>query len=221
MAILFTRGSRSRLTSSLRASALVAAPHIPCFASLIHATAQLARGLAHATLNPSCLVEEETVRGYKVEHYYPVEAGEIFQHRYSVIGKLGYGSASTVWLCRDLSKEYRYVALKVYINCSRVQRELPVYNHINSLRSKYEGHNHIRRLLDSFEISGPHGNHTCLVHQALGMNLEELRELIPGGMFAADLMRQSLRDILRGLYFLQEDAGIIHTGIAYLLLRNH
>ena len=50
------------------------------------------------------------------------------------------------------------------------------------------------------------------------MNLEELRDLVPGGMFVADLIRQSLRDILRGLHFLHEEAHIIHTGTAFLLL---
>ena len=28
--------------------------------------------------------------------------GEVFQSRYQVVGKLGYGGYSTAWLCRDL-----------------------------------------------------------------------------------------------------------------------
>ena len=164
------------------------------------------------------MIEEETVRGYKAENYYPVKTGEVFQDRYSVIGKLGYGSTSTVWLCHDLSKEYDYVALKIYINCSKVHRELQVYSHIDSLHSQHAGRDHIRRLLNSFEISGPNGNHTCLVHEALGMNLEELRDLVPDRVFAADLIRQTLRDILRGLHFLHDVARVIHTGKTGFLL---
>lgn len=52
------------------------------------------------------------------------------------------------------------------------------------------------------------------------MNLEELKDLVPGGMFAADLVRQSLRDILRGLHFLHKEARIVHTGTIWLLLRS-
>lgn len=164
----------------------------------------------YETLDPSLLVEEETLRGYKAKHYYPVRIGDLFHDRYSVIGKLGYGSASTVWLCRDLQQEKEYVALKVYINCSKVHRELPIYKHINSLDSEHDGRNYIRKMLDSFEISGPDGKHTYLVHEALGMNPEELRELLDE-LLAPDLIRQSLRGILRGLDFLRE-ARVIHTG---------
>ena len=48
------------------------------------------------------LVEEETLPFYKKEHYFPVHIGEILNPKYQVIGKLGFGSYSTVWLCRDL-----------------------------------------------------------------------------------------------------------------------
>lgn len=36
------------------------------------------------------------------------------------------------------------------------------------------------------------------------MNLEELRDLVPGRTFEADLIRQSLRDVLRAMQFLHE-----------------
>ena len=221
MTCLSIRHVLSRLTSTFCVPALVLDSPIRCTrrVPLKCATARMTHAPSYATLDSSCTIEEEKVRGYKAEHYYPVKTGEVFQHRYSVIGKLGYGSASTVWLCHDLSKEYCYVALKIYINCSKVHREVPIYNHINSLQSQYEGRNHIRRLLDSFEMSGPHGKHTCLVHEALGMNLEELRDLVPDRMFAADLIRQSLRDVLRGLYFLHEEARVIHTSRTECLLQ--
>jgi len=166
----------------------------------------------HQFLDPSVLVEEETVRGYKAEHYYPVRIGEVFQDRYRVIGKLGYGTASTVWLCKDLSGQHEYIALKVYINRSKVHRELPIYKHINSLNSQHDGRDYVRKLIDSFELSGPDGEHTCLVHEALGMNMEELRDLVPRGAMNGYLVRQFLRPVLRGMRFLHEDAHVIHTG---------
>lgn len=55
------------------------------------------------TLIPeSYKIEEETLGGYLPERFYPVRIGEAFNSRYQVIGKLGYGATSTVWLARDL-----------------------------------------------------------------------------------------------------------------------
>lgn len=115
-----------RLASRFCAPAFVSASLFARRAPLHHATVPMAPATTYTTLNDSPMIEEETVRGYKAEHYYPVKTGEVFQDRYSVIGKLGYGSASTVWLCHDLSGESQYVALKVYINCSKKHRELPI-----------------------------------------------------------------------------------------------
>lgn len=59
-------------------------------------------------------IEEETLPGYKAEKFYPVRLGEIFESRYQVVAKLGYGSVSTVWLCRDL--EYVFLPLHIYFS---------------------------------------------------------------------------------------------------------
>jgi hypothetical protein len=47
-------------------------------------------------------VEEETIPDFMPSRYYPVRVGDIFQDRYQIVGKLGYGVSSTVWLARDL-----------------------------------------------------------------------------------------------------------------------
>lgn len=49
----------------------------------------------------SKLLEEETLPAYCALDFYPVRIGEIFKFKYRVLGKLGFGSSSTVWLCRD------------------------------------------------------------------------------------------------------------------------
>lgn len=53
-------------------------------------------------LNSSDKLEEETLTWYSQDRFYPVKIGETFQSRYQVIGKLGFGGYSTVWLSRDL-----------------------------------------------------------------------------------------------------------------------
>jgi hypothetical protein len=51
---------------------------------------------------PEHEIEEETVPDYKAEGFYPVRLGEVFNSQYQVVAKLGFGTASTIWLCRDL-----------------------------------------------------------------------------------------------------------------------
>lgn len=47
-------------------------------------------------------IEEEIFPDYLAAQYYPVRVGEVFVNRYQVVGKLGFGAHSTVWLARDL-----------------------------------------------------------------------------------------------------------------------
>lgn len=53
-------------------------------------------------------IEEETSEYYELEQFYPVHIAEIIKSPstgYKIMGKLGYGRYSTVWLCYGL----RYV----------------------------------------------------------------------------------------------------------------
>jgi hypothetical protein len=47
-------------------------------------------------------LEEELFPDYISSRYYPARIGEIFRGRYQIVGKLGFGASSTVWLARDL-----------------------------------------------------------------------------------------------------------------------
>lgn len=47
-------------------------------------------------------IEEELFPDYVAPCYYPVRIGEVFRDRYQILGKLGFGTSSTVWLARDL-----------------------------------------------------------------------------------------------------------------------
>lgn len=49
--------------------------------------------------NPSEKVEEEN---FGIERYYPARIGDVLSSRYQIVGKLGFGKSSTVWLAQDL-----------------------------------------------------------------------------------------------------------------------
>ena len=70
--------------------------------------AQRATLKTHASASPEVVkiplsdkIEEETLPDYSSARYYPVQIGEVFVDRYQVIGKLGFGITSTVWLALD------------------------------------------------------------------------------------------------------------------------
>lgn len=51
-----------------------------------------------STIKADQLIEEEEMPDYRAERFYPVHLGDIFQNRYQVVAKLGFGSCSTIWL---------------------------------------------------------------------------------------------------------------------------
>lgn len=53
-------------------------------------------------LNSSETLEEEDLPGYSPHHYFPVKIADVYDERYQMLSKLGYGVTSTVWLCRDM-----------------------------------------------------------------------------------------------------------------------
>ncbi|GFF60705.1 protein kinase, putative [Aspergillus udagawae] len=158
-------------------------------------------------------IEEETLPWYSQERFYPVKIGEIFQSRYQVVGKLGFGAYSTVWLCRDL-QQHVYVTLKV---CERDSpegiREMEVYGHLKSVKTRHDGAMLVRSALDSFRIGSPKGNYQCLIHPPLGISLFDLRNQLAAKVLPENILKLTLLHLLLALDFLHTEAGIVHTDI--------
>ncbi|EER39562.1 protein kinase [Histoplasma capsulatum var. duboisii H88] len=163
------------------------------------------------------LVEEESIPSYKAEQFYPVHIGQVFESRYQVVSKLGFGTSSTVWLCRDL-KEHRYLALKVCIRKEGTEQhqhhEITVSQHLHDFRLESRGGEElVRRVLDSFEITGPNGVHQCLVYKPLGMSFTDFLKLFPDKMFPKDLVQRSIQFLLFAVDFLHK-CEVVHTDIS-------
>ncbi|EEH35665.2 hypothetical protein PAAG_06712 [Paracoccidioides lutzii Pb01] len=132
-------------------------------------------------------IEEESPPTYKAEKYYPARIGEIFNDRYQIVGRLGYGVTSTLWLClrnksnmlSSLSREPRHVALKLCVSYSNPNHEIRIYSHPNSVQSQsdHPGKNLFRKLYDSFEVIGPDGTHVCSTFGLPGLSLYSLERL--------------------------------------------
>lgn len=48
------------------------------------------------------VVEEEQFDEFRAGQYYPVNIGDVYASKYQIMGKLGFGTTSTVWLARNL-----------------------------------------------------------------------------------------------------------------------
>ncbi|KAI8943645.1 hypothetical protein NX059_001630 [Plenodomus lindquistii] len=160
--------------------------------------------------------EEETLPFYRPEQFYPVKIGQLLDGQFKVLGKLGYGSNSTVWLCRDIT-EAAFVAIKV---CTRnalqapgVHRELAFYEHVRALKSEHPGQAFLRDLLGTFELSGPSGQHLCLVQPPMHMTIQELQYQNHTHKLNKTLLNWTLFNLLHGLSFLHDDAKVVHADI--------
>lgn len=107
-----------------------------------------------------------------------------------------------------------YVVLKVYVTgqARAHVRELRIYKQMNEVETNYPGRNFIRKLLDHFDIEGPHGRHVCLVHEPHGTSADFLVKMFPGHAMTLDDMKPGIRQLLIALDFLHSECHIIHTG---------
>ncbi|KAL9000350.1 MAG: hypothetical protein Q9169_001067 [Polycauliona sp. 2 TL-2023] len=54
------------------------------------------------TLPPDQVIEEEAHDAISQKRYYPVRIGDVINEKYQILGKLGFGVGSTVWLAKEL-----------------------------------------------------------------------------------------------------------------------
>ncbi|RMY84617.1 hypothetical protein D0864_07513 [Hortaea werneckii] len=159
--------------------------------------------------------EEERLPWYRADQFYPGHIGETLISRYKVVGKLGYGAYSTVWLCRDI-KASAFVSVKVCTGHGArsigQDRELKFYEHVASLDSQHLGQAYIRGLLETFEISGPTGKHLCLVHPPMHMTITELQRQVPSKRLNKELLNGTLFNLFSALSFLHDEANVVHAG---------
>jgi hypothetical protein len=186
------------------------------------------------TLNKDERLEEETLWSDRASRYYPARLGELLDARYQLLCKLGYGVYSTVWLCRDLRsvpsscdhldrwslkclvRQHAYVAIKIFVSSTsyetQAQREIQVSQHVSQVKSQHLGYPLVRTIRDQFVVTGPTGQHHCLVHTPLSIKLSVLHRLMPNERFPSNVTRSFAWHILKALDFLHSEARVIHCG---------
>ncbi|KKA29357.1 hypothetical protein TD95_001956, partial [Thielaviopsis punctulata] len=163
-------------------------------------------------------IEEETLPDYRSEDYYPVNIGEVFVDRYEVVGKLGYGSNSTSWLCRDReTNSFRTVKVSICLKNfpEAATREITAYKHIASvaLRSKHPGRHLIRSMYDDFILHTATGEHHALVLSPMYMTMLDRARQYPNALLPLADARKLVRNMLWVLDFLHAEAGVVHADL--------
>ncbi|SPQ99904.1 unnamed protein product (mitochondrion) [Plasmodiophora brassicae] len=158
---------------------------------------------------------EEGSDGYKPGGYHPVRVGQVYNRRYRIESKLGWGHFSTVWLATDTTvddaHQHRHVALKIQKSAEHYTEA--ALDEIELLRRAGSASEHVVRLLDFFYHVGPNGRHMCMVFELLGENLLSLIKKSGYRGIPLPRVQRMTRDILLALHDLHTDAQIIHTDI--------
>ena len=117
-----------------------------------------------------------------------------------------------------LCSQHRHVALKVFIRSqsmgSNADHELRTYQHLAgvSSKSKHPGRETVRSLLDSFKVTGPDGEHHCLIHPPLWDSVKGLMGRNPIGRLPAPAVGIILQRLFMALDFLHTECHLIHSG---------
>lgn len=160
--------------------------------------------------------EQEDSQDYCKGGYHPVKIGDLFQSRYHVTRKLGWGHFSTVWLCWDLVDK-RFVALKVVKSAPHFTEtamdEIKLLKAVRESDPTDPKRNKTVQLLNDFKISGINGTHICMVFEVLGHNLLKLIIKSNYRGIPRNNVRVIIRQVLEGLDYLHTKCKIIHTDI--------
>lgn len=155
----------------------------------------------------------EDVEKYLPGGFHPVDIGDVIgigNQRYEVIHKLGHGGFSTVWLVRSCGDVRSYFALKILVADVDVDNELRILQHLSAANAN-RGHPNVLRLYNSFKVSGPNGDHHCLVFPVLGPSLQNPKA---SKALSPPARHQICQQITSAVDFLHKH-GICHGGKAH------
>ncbi|XP_065182644.1 SRSF protein kinase 1-like [Sycon ciliatum] len=147
--------------------------------------------------------------------YHPVQISDMYNERYVVVRKLGWGHFSTVWLAWDVRGK-THVAIKVVKSDERYTEaaadEIQLLEKVRSLKGA-QSSEYVMQMTDSFRLFGPNGTHYCMVFEVLGNNLLKLISRHEYQGLPIICVKRIIKQVLLGLEFLHDKCHIIHTDI--------
>ncbi|EZF32962.1 CMGC/SRPK protein kinase [Trichophyton interdigitale MR816] len=165
------------------------------------------------------LVDEEICPGYNPASFYPAKPGEVLVKKFQLLNKIGWGSQSTVWLARNISRNKwqseQIVAVKITnnTNIEEAEREKEIEYHIAHLNPEHRGHLILRTCLDAFELIGPKGKHMCLVYEPMREPLWIFQKRFISRQIPLPIAKTYIFFLLVGLDYLHSECKIVHTDL--------
>ncbi|KAG5958526.1 hypothetical protein E4U57_001284 [Claviceps arundinis] len=156
----------------------------------------------------------------RLKYFHPTEPGQILDGKFETIAKLGYGCGSTVWLAETLeckiwskSKLPRYVSIKITAIDVDDADEKGFLELISNANPSHKGLKYIRVPLDTFDLQGENGTHSCLVFEPMGETIYKFQQDLPGRKFQLPLFKAYMYMLLQSLDYLHTECRLIHTDI--------
>lgn len=89
--------------------------------------------------------------------------------------------------------------------------EIEILRHVQRAAEEKGRPSRVVKLLEHFYVSGPHGDHVCMVFELLGKTL--LHAIQERGALDVHEVKAVTRCLLKCLAFVHEDVGVLHTDI--------
>ncbi|KAJ5050011.1 hypothetical protein NUH16_008538 [Penicillium rubens] len=198
----FTSRVAKRTFSSLRTKPLHLPPTNPTFAIPSHE-----------------VVDEERFLNDGLQDFYPARPGETLGDNYQLLAKIGWGTSSTVWLARDLTRYQwqpeRTVAVKLLNSCYGKSGNdlLSIEETVAQKNPSHQGYGSVRTCQESFELEIPGRKNTCLVYEAMREPMTVFQQRFENGRMPLPVAKAYIGLLLLGLQYLHAECRLVHTDL--------
>lgn len=212
-----TRPILSTLSHNFRSSGL----STPVFLRYASVTSKIATEVGEKQPRYDFIEDAEPPGRYLPGGYHPIYIGDVLNHRYHVVHKLGFGSYSTTWLARDMIRNDSYTALKIKTaDSSLSSKETRTWRQLSAgagsegqsdIASPYTSKEYIPPLLDEFTFDGPNGTHECIVTTPARMSVAEAQDATHTRLFQPRVARAIAAQLIQAVAFMHA-RGYVHGG---------
>ncbi|KAJ5186624.1 hypothetical protein N7449_011388 [Penicillium cf. viridicatum] len=159
-------------------------------------------------------IEEEQMADVLQQNYYlPVAIGDILLSRYQVVGKLGWGTTSTVWLVRDLEMN-DYMTLKIFSHDMLAGEESAFYDKIKQGNQQHLVSDRVRTKIAEFELTRCKiWKHLALLQEPLGESLLDIQNRSVGERLDKLSIQSTIYQVLLALDYMHTEYNLIHGDI--------
>ncbi|KAG8632122.1 hypothetical protein KVT40_001262 [Elsinoe batatas] len=145
---------------------------------------------------------EDHFPNFATGDYYPVHPGTLYDNRYKVLAKLGFGTTSTVWLAQDLKRSLK-----------PLQWLRPRYTVLKFLTASATSSGAVMGSLGTFEVKHKDQQHSCIAYELMRESLGSFRRHFPDRCLPSQLIRPVLEILIQGLDYMHRCCNLIHTDL--------